>query len=152
MPAHNSAGITVSAPLGCPEGSSSPTQPMSPAGCPVQVLLAPWFEPQKKLKRILPQTYRFCSSSAHRKITKCHFAAFFCTHYKCKHIWAHLYFCLPEPGTLPGEGLAGHAGEEKLSALRKRCNKSTPVREKCPQKQTAHEQTVSVRFIKLTLK
>lgn len=51
------------------------------------------------------------------------------------HTCSSLYFCLLEPGTYPRdheERLTRHAEGEEISASRKQCNKSTPVRERVP--------------------
>lgn len=51
------------------------------------------------------------------------------------HMCSSLYFALPEPGTYPRdheERLSQHAAGEEISASRKECNKSTPVRERVP--------------------
>jgi len=89
QPAHHNANITTLSALECPACSNSPTKPTSPAGCPVQVFHL-GLNLLQKLKVILPQTHKNCHLSAHGKITKCLFAAFFPTRYERKHVCAHL--------------------------------------------------------------
>ena len=149
-PAHNSTNIMTLSALGSPERSNSSAQPLSPAGHLVQILHLGLNLPQK-LKGILPKTHKICCLSAHRKIANCYFAAFFPTHYKCKHICAHLCIFLSPTlartqETMRRETCMACWRGKKISALRKRCNKSTPIRERCLQKQTAHEQTSSQHF------
>lgn len=132
-----------------PQAAHVPSRTTSP-GPP------PWTEPASKAERNFlpnPQILLFISPQENKK---CCFTAFFPTHYKCKHTCVCFCVRLPKPGTYPRDhensDLHGMLEGKKISALRKWCNKSTPVRKRCPQKQSRHEQTVSASFLKLTPK
>lgn len=151
-PGHNRANMMGSISPGVPRASQQPQHsPCPQSGSSTLVSTCP-----KTWKGFSPKTYKICSLSACRKITKCYFAAFFPYPLRTQtRLCSSLSVRLPEPGTYPRvreEGPCAARCRGKVSALRKRCSKSTAVRERCPQKRTAQERTVSVSFVKLTPK
>lgn len=155
MAAHNSANMMTLSALGYPERSNSPTQPIPPAGCPVQVFHLLWTNP-KSWKGFFPKP----TKSALYQPTGREQSAIL-QPFPLPITNANTYVLIsllssPQAWHVPKrpweERLTWHAGGAEISALRKRCNKSPPVRERCPQKHTAHEQTVSASFSKLTPK
>lgn len=105
---------------------------------PLRSELDPTRRQAKNLKGKLPEIHRQRSSLLCRRAKRC-FAAFSLIHYKCTHRCAHFsYFLSPQAQHVPrrSQGNSSHGMlEGERSAVWKRCNKSTPVRERCPQKQ-----------------